>query len=61
MESGSYAPKRRFMPSKWERIMINKIVQGIRLGRIKIGEKKKDPEEYRNIGIISNFMIFKSH
>lgn len=33
------------MPSKWERIMVNKIVQGIKLGRIKIGEKPKVQEE----------------
>lgn len=47
------------MPSKWERIMVNKIVQGIRMGRIKIGEKKKDPEEYRKIVNISKFFNIK--
>jgi len=34
-------PKRHFMPSKWERIKINKLVQGIKLGRIKI-KKEED-------------------
>lgn len=37
--SAAPIPKRRFMPSKHERIKINKIVQAIKLGRI-------DPAKY---------------
>jgi ribosome biogenesis protein ERB1 len=40
----SYMPKRRFIASKWERIKINKLVQGIKLGRIKLYEEPKDIE-----------------
>ena len=40
-------PKRRFIPSKWERKRVMKIVQGIKEGRIKINEEKKPkPEAY---------------
>ncbi|CAD8088418.1 unnamed protein product [Paramecium primaurelia] len=37
----SYNPKRRFLPSKWERIKINKLVQGIKLGRIVLNPPQK--------------------
>lgn len=37
--------KRNFQPSKWERIKVNKIVQGILLGRIKLDPPNKDEEE----------------
>ncbi|KAM3140913.1 hypothetical protein pb186bvf_006924 [Paramecium bursaria] len=36
----NYNPKRRFLPSKWERIKINKLVQQIKLGRIKLEAEK---------------------
>lgn len=36
----NYNPKRRFIASKWERIKINKIVQGIKLGRIKLHQNE---------------------
>ena len=38
-------PKRRFIPSKWERQKVMKIVKGIREGRIKINEKKEPKQE----------------
>ena len=38
-------PKRRFIPSKWERQKVLKIVKGIREGRIKINEKKEPKQE----------------
>ena len=38
-------PKRRFIPSKWERQKVLKIVKGIREGRIKINEKKPPKQE----------------
>ena len=38
-------PKRRFMPSKWESMKVNKILEGILEGRIKIEEDKKDEKE----------------
>lgn len=37
--SAAPIPKRRFMPSKHERVKINKILQAIKLGRI-------DPKKY---------------
>jgi ribosome biogenesis protein ERB1 len=40
-----YEPKSRFVPSKWERMKVMKIVKGIKEGRIKLDkkeEKKKD-------------------
>lgn len=42
---GRPLPKRKFMPSKWERMMVNKIVTGIKLGRIKLDEDEKEEEE----------------
>ena len=39
-------PKRRFLPSKWERIKVNKIVKAIRKGWMKtLSEQEKDREE----------------
>jgi ribosome biogenesis protein ERB1 len=39
-------PKRRFLPSKWERIKVNKIVKAIRKGWMKtLAEQEKDREE----------------
>lgn len=40
------APKRRFQPSKWERMRINKVLHAIEMGWIKLDEKEEDkPEE----------------
>jgi ribosome biogenesis protein ERB1 len=38
-------PKRRFVPSKWERKRVMKIVAGIKSGRIKINEEKQPKPE----------------
>lgn len=39
-------PKRRFQPSKWERLKINKIVQALKKGWMKtLAEKAKEREE----------------
>mmetsp|Transcript_14970 Transcript_14970/g.26205 ORF Transcript_14970/g.26205 Transcript_14970/m.26205 type:complete len:786 (-) Transcript_14970:3564-5921(-) len=44
-------PKRRFVPSKWERMKVMKIVRGIQEGRITVGKakdakKKDEPKVY---------------
>lgn len=40
-------PKRRFMPSKWERMKVNKILHAINMGWIKLDEEpeEKNPDE----------------
>ena len=39
-------PKRRFLPSKWERMKVNKILHAINMGWIKLDEEiQKEPEE----------------
>jgi ribosome biogenesis protein ERB1 len=38
-------PKRRFIPSKWERMRVMKIVKGIHEGRIKLEKDKKPKKE----------------
>ena len=44
--SSTPEPKRRFIPSKWERMKVLKIVQGIKEGRIKVGKPpKKEKQE----------------
>lgn len=45
--SSAPPPKRRFLPSKWERIKVNKIVQAIRLGRISLDKTPKEREDER--------------
>jgi len=46
--SSVHEPKRRFIPSKWERMKVMKIVAGIRAGTISVGQKPppKKPEFY---------------
>ena len=39
-------PKRRFIPSKWERMKVMKIVRGIHEGRIKLHQKPKKPKKH---------------
>lgn len=46
--SAAPIPKRRFMPSKHERIKINKILQAIKLGRIDPKKYLEEPEEEEN-------------
>lgn len=41
-------PKSRFIPSKWERMKVMKIIKGIKEGRIKLDkEEEKKPEVYQ--------------
>lgn len=40
-----YEPKRRFVPSKWERIKINKMVHAIRMGWLKVEEDQMEEKE----------------
>jgi ribosome biogenesis protein ERB1 len=42
-----YEPKRRFVPSKWERLKIQKFIKAIREGRMKTLEQKKKEKEDR--------------
>jgi ribosome biogenesis protein ERB1 len=45
MQSGN-EPKRRFQPSKWERLKVNKLVQALKKGWLKtLAEKEKEREE----------------
>lgn len=45
MQAG-YEPKRRFQPSKWERLKVNKLVQALKKGWLKtLAEKERDREE----------------
>lgn len=37
--------KKRFMPSKWESMKVNKILEGILEGRIKLEQDKKEEKE----------------
>lgn len=42
-------PKRRFQPSKWERLKVNKFVKALRKGWMKtLAEKEKEREEHEN-------------
>lgn len=38
-------PKRRFMPSKWERLKVNKILHAIQMGWIKLEESEEEQED----------------
>lgn len=42
--SAAPLPKRAFLPSKWERIKVNKLVQAIKLGRITFDDSKTKPK-----------------
>lgn len=42
-------PKRNFLPSKWERIKINKLVAGIKEGRIKLDNTPVDIDKVYDI------------
>ena len=44
LQAGPIA-KRTFLPSKWERIKVNKLVQAIKLGRIDLNRKEKKKQE----------------
>lgn len=41
----SMPPKRRFMPSKWERMKINKILHAIEMGWIKMDKEEEEEKE----------------
>lgn len=43
--SSTNEPKRRFQPSKWERLKVNKFVQAIKKGWMKTLAEKKEEEE----------------
>eukprot|EP00916_Digyalum_oweni_P001818 GHVL01003494.1.p1 GENE.GHVL01003494.1~~GHVL01003494.1.p1 ORF type:complete len:709 (+),score=93.93 GHVL01003494.1:34-2160(+) len=44
--NGSHPPKRRFIPSKWEGIKIQRLVQLIREGKLLPPQRKRDVESY---------------
>jgi len=41
----SNEPKRRFIPSKWERLKVQKFVKALREGRMKTLEEKREEKE----------------
>lgn len=44
-----YDPKRRYVPSKWEKLKVQKFIKAIREGRMKtLDEKKKERQEKIN-------------
>lgn len=43
----SNEPKRRFVPSKWERLKVQKILKALKQGRMKTLEEKKQEREER--------------
>ena len=44
--SNQFEPKRRFQPSKWERLKVNKFIQALKKGWMKtLAEKEKEREE----------------
>lgn len=47
--SSAPIPKRKFLPSKYERIKVNKLVQAIKLGRIDLNPKQKPIEKLFDI------------
>ena len=41
LNTQAYEPKRRFVPSKWERLKVSKFIQAIKKGHMKTLEEKR--------------------